>query len=308
VDAGRSGYLAVLEFSAFGGQVLGAQLPGWSTDLFYCPPVRMRKEGHPIRGGIPILFPQFAKDGSTTQGSNASTRLPKHGFARQVFWRSTLSHPQQDAAINCSAVRHCVDARWVGYGHAYDWPYRCELSVKAELYDTAFEHTLTVRNLDCREFSYTGGIHPYWRVFDISRVLVEFSGSMRVVNRLTGERRLLMPREPLKISEQGCELLLTAASGSDNMAWLSDGAFRLKLNVSGYCDWVLWSPGEAGAQALTDLPRGGWREFVCLEPVCLSTPQHLCPGEERMYVLRCTYHRAGTIAAGCIADGESLVR
>jgi D-hexose-6-phosphate mutarotase len=119
---------------------------------------------------------------------------------------------------------------------------------------------------------------------------------------------LHMPREPLKISEQGCELLLTAVSGSDNTAWLSDGAFGLKLNVTGYCDWVLWSPGESGAQALTDLPRGGWQEFVCFEPVCVSSPQHMYPGEERMYARRCTCHTAGPAVVGCIADGRSLIR
>ena len=38
-------------------------------------------------------------------------------------------------------------------------------------------------------------------------------------------------------------------------------------------------PGKAGAQALNDLPNDDWQRFVCIEPVRVSRPCVLQPGE-----------------------------
>jgi glucose-6-phosphate 1-epimerase len=42
---------------------------------------------------------------------------------------------------------------------------------------------------------------------------------------------------------------------------------------------MVWNPGVIGAQALKDLPDKDWKHFVCIEPVRLSRPSVLQPGE-----------------------------
>src|SRR5579862_9781304 len=49
--------------------------PGTDERLFLSATSEFR-DGAPIRGGIPVIFPQFATEGS----------LPRHGFARTSQW------------------------------------------------------------------------------------------------------------------------------------------------------------------------------------------------------------------------------
>ena len=60
---------------SLGAQVLFAQWPSSDRHLLYLSPLML--EGLPRRGGVPILFPQFADRGI----------LPKHGFARNASWQ-----------------------------------------------------------------------------------------------------------------------------------------------------------------------------------------------------------------------------
>jgi glucose-6-phosphate 1-epimerase len=53
----------------------------------------------------------------------------------------------------------------------------------------------------------------------------------------------------------------------------------LKLSMKGFDQWMVWNPGVTGASALKDLPNEDWRQFVCIEPVCVSRPRLLQPGE-----------------------------
>jgi hypothetical protein len=67
---------AQLTACAHGGHVLGWTPAGGRPRLWLSPTARCGP-GLAIRGGIPVIFPQFAGRGP----------LPKHGFARDRAWR-----------------------------------------------------------------------------------------------------------------------------------------------------------------------------------------------------------------------------
>ena len=66
---------AKISVSLHGGHVCSWLTPDGIEHLYLSPLTKIKKDSA-IRGGIPIIFPQFAQRGA----------LPKHGFARNVAW------------------------------------------------------------------------------------------------------------------------------------------------------------------------------------------------------------------------------
>lgn len=129
----------------FGGQLLQAQLHG--RPLFYQSP-GPHAPGAARRGGVPVLFPQFAQHGP----------LPKHGFARNRDW--TL-HESPDgtcvAALDIAATDHPA------------WPHAASLRLITRVGDI-MEQVLRIENTGDTPFTFTGGLHPYWWVGDVAAV------------------------------------------------------------------------------------------------------------------------------------------
>ena len=63
----------------------------------------------------------------------------------------------------------------------------------------------------------------------------------------------------------------------------------LQLRHTGFCDVVVWNPGPEAV--LADLPAGGYREFVCVEPAVVGVPVQLEPGADWEGVTVISYNR-----------------
>ena len=51
------------------------------------------------------------------------------------------------------------------------------------------------------------------------------------------------------------------------------------LRATGFNQWMVWNPGEAGAKDIYDLPNDDWRKFICVEPLIVSPKNKLKTGE-----------------------------
>jgi len=216
------------DFLAFGAQLLRASLAG--RELLYLSPGPHQPHAA-RRGGIPVLFPQFAGNGP----------LPKHGFARHRDW--TLIAPRPDT---------CVARLQLTPSDLRQWPHSAELTLTTVL-DEALTQTLRIENSGSTEFSFSGGLHPYWAVSDVARCRVD----------------------GLDLSGLGHRNVDEWHAGGDAIT-LTDGDHQLRLSQQGFQGWQVWNPGPA--HALNDMPSADWQRFVCLEPV-IMTPVQLAPGE-----------------------------
>ncbi|MEL0027784.1 MAG: hypothetical protein VW625_03830 [Perlucidibaca sp.] len=212
----------------FGAQLLQASLTG--CNLFYLSP-GPHQACAARRGGVPVLFPQFATLGP----------LPKHGFARNQAW--SLLH----AAAGHLLMRLDISPD----GHP-GWPHAARLLLEVVLGD-GLRQSLRIENIGRDAFSFTGGLHPYWAVQDVSDCVVE----------------------GLPLSGLGRREVDEWHPGEGEIT-LCSHARRLRLTQSGFEGWQVWSPGPD--HALRDLPHEDWRRFLCLEPV-IMTPRWLVPGE-----------------------------
>jgi glucose-6-phosphate 1-epimerase len=196
-----------------------------------------------IRGGVPVIFPQFAARGNGM----------RHGFARVLPWRVSATGVEQGAAF---AVFELTDAD-LPRAMAAQWPHAFALALRVSVQGTALTMTLDVKNTGDTPFPFAAALHTYHLVNDIAAVRIEGVAAQTIAIRD-------------KLDE-----VFHAVAGT---AQLHDGARTLRLAQSGFTDTVVWNPGAADAAALVDMEDEEYRRFVCVEPALLG-PLTLAPGD-----------------------------
>lgn len=246
--------MLTLQHDALGAQLLGATLPGLG-EVFYRSPWRSEPPG-PVRGGVPVLFPQFADTGP----------LAKHGFARNRAW----CLERHEAGAAGETLRYVLA---LAPGEVPDWPHAARLSLLVQARPERLRLALSVENTGPGAFAFTGGLHPYFAVPDLLQARLDGLQGVPVHDRYAPSPRvqegpLAFTGEPLERLHDGCPPLRLQRDGG-----------CVVLSATGFEQWMVWNPGREGARALADLPDDDWRRFVCIEPVVVRRPLRLAPGE-----------------------------
>jgi glucose-6-phosphate 1-epimerase len=134
--------------------------------------------------------------------------------------------------------------------------------------------TLRVRNTGNSTFTWTGGLHPYFAVADITQCKLLGLEGLAVQDRYDAAATR-QTDDALVFSSAPCERLYAQATELR----LQTRGHSVHLRTSGFTQWMVWNPGTAIAQTMADLPEDEWKRFVCIEPVCVDHPVVLAPGE-----------------------------
>lgn len=129
----------MLSYSKLGAQVFQASVNG--RQLLYLSPLSKGAQ-HPMRGGIPVMFPQFANHGL----------YKKHGFARDLSWQ-LLEESSNGQSL--------VFELQIQKGDQLDWLHNARLVLTAQLLSNTLNMHLQVCNLGSTQFTWSGGLHPY---------------------------------------------------------------------------------------------------------------------------------------------------
>lgn len=211
------------------------------------------RQGKAIRGGVPIIFPQFAGLGP----------YPKHGFARTTTWR--LAEQSDDSARLVLKAGADTAA----------WPFDFTALYDIRLLDTQLELTLTIQNTDSRPFAFTAALHTYLRVQDIAHARVSgLAGSSYRDSAAGGIERIDSADDVAFAGEVDRIYWRTPA----RLMLRESGHASLQLFQHGFGDTVLWNPGPALARALPDMPDDDYRSMVCVEAAAIEPPVQLQPG------------------------------
>jgi glucose-6-phosphate 1-epimerase len=232
--------------------------PGDTERLFLSARSEFRS-GEAIRGGIPVIFPQFAAEGP----------LPRHGFARTSPWR-------------LEELRRLDDGQVIATLSLSDSP------ATHALWNAAFRATLTVRvggpqlvvslgveNTGAASFSFTGALHTYLRVRDASQA--EVLGLQGVRFRDSGDRTRLRTDDSPTLRVTG-ELDRVYVDAPRTLL-LREPRRTLGVEAQEFPDVVLWNPGRKRAAALRDMEPDGERAMLCIEAAAVQTPIALATGE-----------------------------
>lgn len=251
-----SGARAVI--SLFGAQVLSWTPAGGDERLYLSPAARFDPDT-PVRGGIPVCFPQFGSLG----------RLPKHGIARTRTWSVAEHRVADDYALATLRLTEDDDTWAI-------WPqnFAAELTVviEGERLDVEFE----VTNTGHAPFAFTGALHTYLRVHEVENARLEGlygheyrdAADLDRIKHDSGDA-LVIDREMDRVYHDVKRPLL-----------LRDGSRSLGINAEGFPDVVVWNPWEQRCAELPDMPANGFRHMLCVEAAVARHRIELDAGED----------------------------
>ncbi len=248
----QHGQLEALEIRSADGasaiiSLYGAHLISWKTadgrERLFCSALAKLDGSKPIRGGVPVIFPQFSEQGTGQ----------RHGFARTTMWAAEESGiDEQGAAYGEFVLNHDMLPPEL----AKQWP--CRLRLRVKLQAQQLEIQLQVDNLGAQALQFASALHSYFAIDDIAQCEVvglqdlpytelgvpgtQGAGNIRFDGKM--DRLFLNIPRPLQII---------------------DGQHCLDMQQSGFSDVAVWNPGPDDARALADMEDEEYRRFVCVE-------------------------------------------
>ncbi len=239
-----------------GGHVL-SWLAGGRERLFLSP--RSALDGSaPIRGGVPVCWPQFNQRGN----------LPKHGFARHLPWLTTAYDLGSDAAS--LELTLCSSERTRSL-----WPHEFELTLTLQLQPGRLRMTLAARNTGAQPLSFTGALHSYFACDDVAQAQLAGLQGRPEWDALTDGHA--QGAEALRFDSEFDRVY----SGTAAPMLLRYGAQALRISQSpSWSDTVVWNPHVAKCAALADMEADGWRHMLCVEAAQVFEPVPLAPGQQ----------------------------
>ena len=212
----------------------------------------------PIRGGVPVVFPQFATYGT----------LPHHGLVRTRTWRITDVNVDNDAAYATFRIDDCNETRQL-WPHAFG----CELTVIVS--GVRLKLQLRIDNPGPAPLTFCAALHTYIRVADIRSVRVEGLNATLYRDRTDNDREAADAAEVLTIKGEVDRIYADAPKS----LVLREPEHCLTIDAEGFPDVVVWNPWEAKCKLLADMPRDAYLHMLCVEPAAILRPLTLAQGE-----------------------------
>lgn len=240
----------------------GAQVVSWQSaegrEQLYLSPRSQFEPGVAIRGGIPVVFPQFGGAGP----------LPRHGCARTALWQA--GDRGSDGTHTWAALRLRSDETTRQL-----WPHDFEATLALRLGLGNLDVALQVRNTGHQPLSFQAALHTYLGVEAVEEVAVQGLQGRRYREAGNGPCAHTQTEPALRIAEALDRVYLDVPS---TLHVQEPGRTRA-LTSHGFPDAVVWNPGRQACAAMVDMPADGWQHLLCIEAAAVAEPQVLAPGQ-----------------------------
>lgn len=246
---------AVAEVSAHGGQVVGWVPTGaGGKERLFLSPLAAGGPGASIRGGVPVIFPQFGPMGP----------LPKHGLARNREWQVAEAAGGRARLV----LESSAETRGI-------WPHDFLAELVVEVSGAALAVELRITNTGREVFSFTAALHTYLRVAEATVARVAGLQGARYLDEVT----MTEHTDDAEEVSFGTEVDRIYYAVGESPLRLVEGGRVVEITEAGFDDVVVWNPGPVVGGKFADLEPEGWREFVCVEAAAVGRPVVLGPGE-----------------------------
>lgn len=261
---------ARVRVSLFGGTVYSF-VDGSGQERLFLSASSKLDESKPIRGGVPLVFPQFG-----------AGPLPNHGFARTSQW-ALKSGPGAgaDGLVTAVFALASSDATRVA------WPHDFELEHTVSFDATRLRTRLAVRNVGAASFDFQMLLHTYYAIEGgIEGAGVAGLKGLSYIDQLQDGKVLVEDNDTLGFPAETDSIYKAAGPGPVEVALVDAGAKRkatikVELAKDGEPqtpDVVVWNPWVAKAAKMGDFGDQEFNNMVCVEPGCMSRFEACLPG------------------------------
>ena len=240
------------------GATLVSWIPAGGDERLYLSPLAEAGPGKAVRGGVPVIFPQFEQRGP----------LPRHGFARNRAWQWVEGAERGGVVIGVLRLGDDEATRAI-------WPHAFAAELSFSLSGQQLDVELAITNSGDTPFNFCAALHSYLRVNDLQRSHLGGLLGARYTDSLTGHSQQ-QELDPFGFAGEIDRIFWDAASTQH----LASPAGRLLISREGFDDLVVWNPGPAKAAAMADLPDEDWLQMLCVEAAQIAEPAVLAPGQE----------------------------
>lgn len=213
-------------------------------------------EGKAIRGGVPIIFPQFGAFGPGA----------KHGFARNKSWEldaQNSNSQQAEFLLSSDTTTRCA------------WPFDFAARFKVTLLPANLLMQLQITNTSNTTIEFTSALHTYFASPNYQLgTLSGLAGLNYWDNGTDWQQRQIQSTTELTINDA---LDRVYFNSTQPLTWV-DQARRLKISAEGFADTVVWNPGASGAKALGDMGDDEYHSMICVEAANVANPIKLDAG------------------------------
>lgn len=236
-----------------------------------------------IRGGIPIVFPQF--------GQPSGSIMPQHGFARTSLWRLIVDKTIiGDSFITATFELEPTESIFAVYPHKFSLRYEVTLSTES------LTTRLIISNEDSVSFGMQALLHSYIAIPAIDKISLDGYCGCQYHDKLLPLTEGLQSEESAVVTidrEVDRIYLYSDTSSTIKVNQLEDSLLPI-LQVSHAAhsskqqqhpnnkiqnDCVLWNPWIDKCKSIADLEDEAYLQYVCIEPGIVSSVYEIEPSE-----------------------------
>lgn len=232
-------------------------IPAGGDERLYLSETAVYAAGTPIRGGIPVIFPQFGTLGG----------LARHGFARTMTWK--LDDQRTGADYSLATWHLDSDAATQAL-----WPHEFRAEITVSVGGNQLDVELAIENTGARPFDFTAALHTYLRVREIEHARLTGLLHAEYRDQLAGGAVRTETRETITFDGPVDRNYLDVPP----RLVLGESGRQLLIEASGFPDVVVWNPWDTGNARIKDMPALGFRRMLCVEAAAVGMPIVLEPG------------------------------
>eukprot|EP01080_Neovahlkampfia_damariscottae_P010622 gene10622-3245_t len=209
-----------------------------------------------IRGGIPIIFPQFGPNGPLIQ----------HGFGRNVNWIVKSTQVKDDEITLVLNLHQSEETMSV-------WDNKFNVDYKLILNDSdSFHMDFQVTNMNEKtDVAFTTALHTYFDVSDIRKTKVTGLKGVTYDDKIL-KKQLKETNESIMFNG----VMDTVYYQTPQKLEIECEGKKTGIEFQGFNDVVVWNPWD---KPMGDMGENDWTRMVCVEVASIGTPIQLKAGQ-----------------------------
>jgi len=248
----------------------GATLTSWiveGQERIFLSPKAVLNGTSAIRGGIPIVFPQFKND--------LTADLPFHGFARITTWKlDNISIYSSDK----KEISFILTDKEIKEEYLKIWPHQFELVYTVLLDGKSLSTNIKIKNTSNESWLFNTLLHTYYNVNDLTEAGVYGLKDYHYVDttpagngeiKLEEREKIIFQKEVDYIYYDVCQTSFKLQTGSDN---------EIRVEKNSLPDVIVWNPWIEKSKTLDDFGVESYPHMFCFEVGRVYQPVELDAG------------------------------